>query len=148
MTTFTRWLLWAVTILVILAAGIIASPQWGFLPHRYCLLGNPFVTWAYVVTNAMIMLSYYVVAIVLYTMARQLPHLFFSTPIVYAFALFILACGATHAMDIITVWWPAYYTQVAVLIVCAVGSVGTAIGLFQLEPAIKRFLESRRAPEG
>jgi len=143
MTTFTRWLLWSGVILSVIAAGILSSPQWGMLPHRYCLLGNKWLMWAYVVTNATIACTYYLIAITLYLMARNLPQIFFSPLIVYSFAAFILACGSTHVMDIVTVWWPAYYTQLGVLAVCAVASGATAIAIFRLEPAIEKFMESR-----
>jgi PAS domain S-box-containing protein len=52
------------------------------------------------------------------------------------FALFILACGATHFMSIVTLWQPAYGLQGAVKAATAAVSVATAVALWPLLPRI------------
>jgi two-component system, sensor histidine kinase len=50
-------------------------------------------------------------------------------PMYYLFAAFILACGVTHVMGILTLWIPLYYTQGLAKVVTALVSVSTAIYL-------------------
>src|SRR6185436_4955647 len=53
-----------------------------------------------------------------------------------AFGVFILACGATHAMAIWTLWQPMYRLDGLVKAVTAIASVTTAICLIRLLPAL------------
>jgi hypothetical protein len=55
-------------------------------------------------------------------------------PIFWLFATFILLCGATHLLDVVTLWVPAYGAQVVVKAATALVSIGTAIALWQLLP--------------
>ena len=47
--------------------------------------------------------------------------------ILIAFGTFIVACGATHLMELVTVWWPVYPFAAGVKVLCAAASVPTAI---------------------
>jgi signal transduction histidine kinase len=50
------------------------------------------------------------------------------------FGMFILACGATHAMDVWTLWHATYWLSGAVKVVTAAASMSTAILLVRLVP--------------
>jgi light-regulated signal transduction histidine kinase (bacteriophytochrome) len=50
------------------------------------------------------------------------------------FAVFIVACGTTHLMEIWTLWHPSYWLSGAVKVVTAGASIGTAILLVPLIP--------------
>jgi hypothetical protein len=52
------------------------------------------------------------------------------------FAVFILACGATHVISIITLWKPIYGIQALVKALTAVVSVATAGALWPLMPKL------------
>jgi light-regulated signal transduction histidine kinase (bacteriophytochrome) len=54
-----------------------------------------------------------------------------------AFGLFIVACGFTHFMDIVTLWKPIYWLSAYVKIITAVASVITAVALPTLIPKIR-----------
>ncbi|MBK6682396.1 MAG: hypothetical protein IPG53_21540 [Ignavibacteriales bacterium] len=47
--------------------------------------------------------------------------------ILVLFGLFILACGATHVVHIIELWWSVDWWQASVIRMAAIISVGTAI---------------------
>lgn len=49
--------------------------------------------------------------------------------IVLAFGVFIVACGATHVMEVITIWVPVYVLSAVVKAITAIASVATAIVL-------------------
>jgi PAS domain S-box-containing protein len=53
-----------------------------------------------------------------------------------AFAAFIVACGATHFMEIVTIWWPVYPLAAAVKLVCVAASVPTAIYIAVIAPRL------------
>ena len=68
----------------------------------------------------------------------------------WAFAAFILACGATHLFSIWTLWIPSYGTEAMVKVICAAVSVVTAVSLWPLLPralAIPSIEELRRVNE-
>ncbi|HLM74235.1 MAG TPA: ATP-binding protein, partial [Polyangiaceae bacterium] len=51
-----------------------------------------------------------------------------------AFGVFIITCGLTHFMDVVTIWQPVYWLDGSVRAVTAVASAGTAALLFPLVP--------------
>jgi PAS domain S-box-containing protein len=55
-----------------------------------------------------------------------------------AFGIFIIACGATHAMEVWTLWTPTYWLSGAVKAVTAVASMTTAVLLVKLVPVALR----------
>jgi diguanylate cyclase (GGDEF)-like protein len=56
--------------------------------------------------------------------------------IVYLFAAFILACGATHLFSVLTLWVPVYGIEGLVKVLTAVLSLGTAFVLWPLVPRL------------
>ena len=69
--------------------------------------------------------------------ARQRQDLVFR-PLLLLFAAFILLCGATHWLDVVTLWIPAYGLQAVVKALTAMASIFTAVALWMLLPeAIK-----------
>ena len=61
-----------------------------------------------------------------------------------AFGLFIVACGMTHFMEVVTLWTPVYWLSGDVKVITAMASVGTAVAL---PPLVPRILELARARE-
>ncbi len=115
-----------------------------FLPHLYCYLANPLLTWTNVSADALIGLSYVAISLTLVRLVRRARG---SVPfdwLILSFGLFIVACGATHFMEVLTIWWPYYWFAAAIKIVTAAASVVTAITLPLATPAI---LERIKAAE-
>jgi signal transduction histidine kinase len=56
--------------------------------------------------------------------------------ILIAFGTFIVACGATHLMELVTVWWPVYPISAGVKVLCAAASVPTAILFARAAPGV------------
>jgi two-component sensor histidine kinase len=97
-----------------------------FLPHRYCYLGNRGLVWTNVVADALIAIAYLAISVTLayvgFKGRRDIPyHAMFL-----AFGLFIIACGGTHFMEVVTVWTPVYIVSAAVKLFTAVVSLTTA----------------------
>jgi signal transduction histidine kinase len=126
-------------------AGLL-SPH--YLPHRFCYLQQPWLVWTNVTMDGLIAISYASIFISLFSVAgklRSIQGLNTYLWILVAFATFIVACGGTHMMELITVWWPEYPLAAAVKVFCAAASVPTAILFARAAPAvatnIRQFLD-------
>ena len=64
-----------------------------------------------------------------------------------AFGLFILTCGATHFMEVRTLWRADFWAAAALKIVTGVASLATATALPPLIPQIGRLLQSAKLSE-
>ena len=100
-----------------------------YLPHLYCYLSKPGLVWAHVTTDSLIGISYVAIsgtlAYLVYRGRRDIPfHWMFL-----AFGLFIIACGATHFVEVMTVWIPVYVFSAGVKVFTALASIATAIVL-------------------
>jgi len=104
-----------------------------FMPHGYCYLWKPGLVWLHVVSDALIALAYFSIPITLMYFIRKRRDLPFNRMFL-CFGIFILACGATHAMEVWTLWHGTYWLSGAIKVVTAMASIPTAILLVQLVP--------------
>ena len=127
-----------------LASRILAS---NFLPHLYCYLGKPGLVWTHVVADSLIGLSYFIISGTLVYLVqkgrRDIPfHWMFL-----AFGLFIVACGGTHFMEVVTVWVPVYVLSASLKVVTALASMATAVLLPFTVPQILALVQTAKASE-
>ncbi len=107
----------------------------GFMPHGMCLLWKPAVLWTMVAGNAVIALSYFMIPIALIYLITKRKDIGFKW-IFVLFGIFILACGCTHVMSIVTLWQPMYGLEALVLAITGVVSFLTAILIWPLLPVL------------
>jgi len=107
----------------------------GFVPHGHCYLWNPSMVWLHVVSDAFISLAYLTIPVTLIYVARKRKDLPFDWMFT-CFGVFILACGATHALEIWTLWTPTYWLLGTMKAITAVASVATAILMVKLIPRL------------
>ncbi len=107
----------------------------GYLPHGYCISWSPPLLATYVVSDALIAAAYFSMPAALAWFARRRPD-FPYTWLLWMSAAFILACGATHLMDIVVLWWPLYGLDAALKLVTALVSVVTAVMAWPLVPRV------------
>ena len=105
----------------------------GFMPHGHCYLWQPALLSLHVISDALIVMAYFSIPITLLYFVRRRKDLEFHWMFI-CFAVFILACGTTHLMEIWTVWHPAYWLSGAVKAITALASIPTAILLVKLIP--------------
>ncbi|MDB5977327.1 MAG: domain S-box/diguanylate cyclase domain protein [Nevskia sp.] len=115
----------------------------GFLPHGYCLAWNPLLLWTLVIANSVIGISYYSIPIALVYFVRRQRDLKFNS-IFLMFGVFIFACGTTHFISVLNIWYPVYRLDAAVLAITAGVSLATALVLWQLIPQALAFLEEHK----
>jgi signal transduction histidine kinase len=105
----------------------------GFMPHGFCYLWSPGLVWLHAVSDSLIALAYASIPITLVYFISKRRDLPFNW-IFICFGIFIMACGATHAMEVWTLWHATYWLSGAVKVVTAIASVSTAIMLVHLVP--------------
>jgi hypothetical protein len=76
-----------------------------FMPHGYCMRWSPGVIWLHVSSDALIALAYFIIPFALIYFVRKRKDLAFNWMFVL-FGIFILACGTTHILGIVTLWAP------------------------------------------
>jgi PAS domain S-box-containing protein len=97
-----------------------------FMPHVHCYLWNAGLIRLHVISDLAIGISYVAISVTLaYLIWRARRDIPFSWMFL-AFGTFILACGATHFMEVWTLWTPLYWVSGLVKLVTAAASVLTA----------------------
>lgn len=113
------------------------------LPHGVCFQLKPDLIWLHVASDAVIAVSYFLIpaALVWFTHHRGRP-LSFGW-MLYLFAAFIVLCGISHVIEIVTIWHPLYYLQGYEKAATAAVSLMTALSIIPLVPK----LLALRSPE-
>jgi two-component system sensor histidine kinase/response regulator len=107
----------------------------GFMPPGMSYHWDPIVIWLNVISDSLITLAYYSIPIALFYFVQRRKDLRLSW-IFLCFAVFLIACGTTHLMEIWNIWHPLYWLSGAIKAISAVFSVITAILLVRLIPQI------------
>lgn len=99
------------------------------MPHAVCWNRDPQLIWTMVITNGITFLSYFSICLTLFYLTRKTrgavkrDWAFFLV----GFALFIVACGSTHLMEVVTTWIPLFWVDAWANIITAVLSAYVAI---------------------
>src|SRR6185312_6269750 len=80
----------------------------GFIPHGYCMQWDVPLIVTYVITDALVALSYYSIPAALFLIAFRKRQAVPVQPLLILFGLFIAFCGGGHAIDIVSLWKPLY----------------------------------------
>lgn len=104
-----------------------------YIPHGHCYLWQPTLVWLHVVSDVLIMLAYYSIPVLLVYFIRQREDVPFRR-IFVLFSAFILTCGTTHFMNVLTLWQPIYWLSGGVKLITALVSCYTAVELVPVLP--------------
>jgi PAS domain S-box-containing protein len=104
-----------------------------FMPHGYCYLWKPEIVWLHAASDGAITLSYLFIPLALVYFVRKRRDLPFHW-VFFMFGVFILGCGATHAMEIWTLWHGTYRLAGVIKAITAVASIATAAALVPMIP--------------
>ncbi len=105
----------------------------GFLPHGYCLSWSPPLILIYVVSDVLIFLAYFSMPVALVYFARRRADFPYRW-LLWMFAAFIMACGATHLMGAVVLWQPLYGLDALFKAITALVSITTAAMIWPLIP--------------
>ena len=104
-----------------------------FLPHAFCYAWQPGLIRLNLISDSLIGAAYVAIPITLFQFIRKRSDIPFNWMFAL-FAVFIVACGATHWIEVWTLWNPSYWLAGSVKAVTAAASVPTAVLLFFLLP--------------
>lgn len=107
----------------------------GFMPHGMCLSWRPAILWTMIMGNGLIALAYLIIPMALIYLVVKRKDMKFRW-IFILFGAFILACGLTHVMSIVTLWDPVYGLEALVLALAGIISISTAILIWPQLPLI------------
>src|SRR5580700_3343324 len=101
------------------------------MPHAVCWASAPRLIWTMVVTNSITFLSYVSICVTLLALARRTRRVIARdwAYFLIGFALFIVACGSTHLLEVITTWTPVFWIDAWVNVITAALSAYVAIML-------------------
>lgn len=105
------------------------------MPHGYCLVWNSALLWLHVLSDVLIALSYYSIPLILLYYIRKHKDFPFNK-LLLMFAAFILACGTTHVLSIITIWMPLYWLEGLLKLLTGLLSLMTAIAMGFIVPKV------------
>lgn len=109
-----------------------------FMPHGHCFFWQPEVLWLTVLSDALVFLAYMAIPMVLVFFVRRRRDFAFNW-VFYMFAAFIVLCGLTHGMAIITLWTPVYRAEALLKLMTGLASVATAVMLVKLAPSALQY---------
>ncbi|MDX1545420.1 MAG: PAS domain S-box protein [Rhodothermales bacterium] len=108
-----------------------------FMPHGHCYQWLPELVWLHVVSDAAIVVAYFVIPAGLIYFVKKREDLHFSG-VFWLFGAFILLCGLTHAFGIWSVWHGTYRLTGLMKAATGLVSLATAGVLFYVIPQALR----------
>lgn len=109
-----------------------------YMAHGYCLLWQPWLLALHAVPDLFIFAAYTSIPVMLIRLLRLRPELKRYGGLIGLFAAFILLCGLTHLVGLVTLWFPVYALHGGLKALTAVVSVVTAAFLVPLIPKLAR----------
>lgn len=104
-------------------------------PRWICGIWSDFHGWLYIGSDISIWLSYFVIPVIIIWFIqrnRTIPFL----PVFWLFGAFILLCGASHLIDAVIFWWPAYRLSALLRFFTAIVSLATVFALIRDLPKL------------
>ncbi len=123
------------TLAMLILIASAAQQRFGqsLLPHAFCLSTSPVLQGLHVVSDSLIALAYLLIPAAILRFVRRRPDIPFGW-VAWVFGAFIVACGTTHLLDVVTLYYPAYWYSGVAKGFTAVVSVATAWLLYRITP--------------
>ena len=115
-------------------------------PRWYCGTWSPAIGWLHIISDIVIWLAYLAIPISLAYFTRKRGELPFRG-LFWLFCAFIVCCGATHLMEAVIFWWPAYGLAGVLKFVTAVVSMVTVLALAPVIPQALAFRSPKQLEE-
>lgn len=100
-------------------------------PARWnCGTWSDFHGWLYIASDLIIWLAYFMIPVIIIWFIQKKPEMPFL-PVFWLFGAFIVLCGATHLIDAVIFWWPAYRLSAFLRLLTAIISMVTVFALIR-----------------
>ncbi len=106
----------------------------GFIPHGHCYLWQTNLVGLHVIADGLISVAYFSIPIMLIYFVQKRQDNAAFRKVSLLFGTFIIACGITHVMEIVTLWYPLYWLSGTLKALTALVSLYTAFELVFLIP--------------
>jgi signal transduction histidine kinase len=108
------------------------------MPHAVCWREDPRLIWTMAITNAITFLSYLSICVTLFYLARRTGRSIARDWVFFlvGFALFIVACGSTHLLEVLTTWVPIFWVDAWTNIITALLSGYVAMQFIRRAPRL------------
>lgn len=133
---------------------LLDSSDWP--PRWHCGRWTEFHGWLYIISDLLIWSAYFTIPLVIVKYISKKQDVRF-VKLYFLFAAFILACGATHFLDAIAFWIPAYRLSALVRLITGILSWTTVFYLIKFLPLafslksqqeLENEIEQRKRAEG
>jgi signal transduction histidine kinase/CheY-like chemotaxis protein len=104
-----------------------------FMPHGQCYLWDANLLRLHGISDTLIALAYFSIPLTLLYFVRKRRDLPYPA-LFLLFGAFIIACGTTHVMEVVTIWQPYYWASGSIKALTAAISLVTAVGLIRVMP--------------
>ncbi len=140
---------WLLTTLIFLSWPQLVSNLFkdDYMPHVHCYLETTNLVWLHVISDASIGFSYVAISVVLMVLVIKAKSDIPFHSLFLAFGLFIISCGATHLMEVWTLWNPVYWLSGGIKLITAAASVTTAVSLPFAVPKILQLINRSKIVE-
>ena len=103
------------------------------MPHAVCWAAAPRLIWTMVISNSITFLSYVSICVTLLVLVRKTRRVIARdwAYFLIGFALFIVACGTTHLMEVVTTWIPLFWIDATTNVITAILSAYVAMMLIR-----------------
>ena len=102
-----------------------------FQPHGFCYLWNARLVWLHAISDLLIALAYFTIPLTFVWFICKRRDLSFSW-ILVCFGIFIVACGATHVLEVWNLWHANYWLAGFLKGITAAAAIVTAFFLIRL----------------
>jgi len=106
-----------------------------FMPHGSCYLWESKLIGLHLLSDLFTAIAYFSIPIALIYFVNRRQDIPFSS-ILILFSMFIFACGLTHLMSIVTLWYPLYWLSGGLKAITALISIFTAGTIIPLVPQL------------
>lgn len=107
-----------------------------YMPHGYCFLWQQELLWMHIISDLVIAVAYFSIPVTITYLLRKNRQTIPYRWVLSMFAVFILLCGMTHLIELVTLWHPYYYIEGIMKVLTAAASVATAVMIFPLVPTL------------
>jgi PAS domain S-box-containing protein len=105
------------------------------LQHDLSFLWKPQLRWLDVLSDSFIALTYFLITFALIGIVRKRKDIPFNRAF-FCVVGFIIACGITRAMQVVTLWFPIYWVSGPLEVLTAAISIATLVMLGRASPSI------------
>jgi len=118
-----------------------------FMPHGMCFQWQPQILWPTVISDVVIALAYFAFMMATAVFVFKRKDLKYKSFFLLSGSLIFLACGTSHFLSAVVIWYPIYQVAAVVKIITALSSVAAATLIWMLIPVFLKLPSNSQLEE-